>query len=123
MRPGHGVCLVRLSRRARPRAPAPAGTGRALAIPRQVVGAPMRFSRRRLCPALVLCRALLTLGGCSDDSQSPPARVEPRPEVLSTDEPGNLAPLDLVYVCGNKFLATNSNPRTVELTWRVIGSS
>jgi PKD repeat protein len=83
----------------------------------------MRFTRRGLGPALVVCSALIMLGGCGDDSQSPPARVESRPEVLSSEEPGNLAPLDLVYICGNKFLATNSNRHSVELTWRVIGSS
>jgi len=72
---------------------------------------------------LVHCGVLLLLGACGDDSQSPPARAEPRADQLSTDEPGNLAPLDLVYVCGNKFLATNSNRNSVELSWRVVGSS
>jgi PKD repeat protein len=83
----------------------------------------MRSTRRGLGPGLVLCGALLWLGACGDDSQSPPARTEPRPEQLNSDEPGNLAPLDLVYVCGNKFLATNSNRRSVQLTWRVVGAS
>ena len=83
----------------------------------------MRSTLRGLGPGLMLCGALLLLAACGDDSQSPPARVEPRAEQLSTDEPGNLAPLDLVYVCGNKFLATNSNRSSVQLTWRVVGSS
>jgi PKD repeat protein len=79
--------------------------------------------RRGLAPRLVLCGTLLFLTACGEDTHSPPSRAEPTPDLLSTDEPGNLAPLDLVYVCGNKFLATNSFRRDVELTWRVVGSS
>jgi PKD repeat protein len=33
-----------------------------------------------------------------------------------------LARLDLVYVCGNKFLATNATPATVQLEYRVVGT-
>jgi hypothetical protein len=83
----------------------------------------MRSTRRGLGPGLVLCAALTLLTACGNDTQSPPERVEARPEQLNTDEPGNLASLDLVYVCGNKFLATNANRRAVQLTWRVVGSS
>jgi PKD repeat protein len=36
---------------------------------------------------------------------------------------GNPGPLDLLYVCGNKFLAINSTRATVHLTYRVVGSS
>ena len=80
----------------------------------------MRSTLRGLGSGLVLCGVLLLVAACGDDSQSPPARVEPRAEQLSTDEPGNLAPLDLVYVCGNKFLATNSNrsSRSADLAGR-----
>jgi PKD repeat protein len=83
----------------------------------------MRFTRRGLGPALVFGSVLLFLGACGDDAYSPPERVDATADKLSTDEPGNLAPLDLVYVCGNKFLATNSNRTSVHLTWRVVGSS
>ncbi|HEU4525845.1 MAG TPA: hypothetical protein VFR62_12530, partial [Gemmatimonadales bacterium] len=83
----------------------------------------MRSTRWGLPPWLVLCGALLSVTACGEDSHAPPSRAEPTPELLSADEPGNLAPLDLVYVCGNKFLATNSFRRSVELTWRVVGSS
>ena len=31
--------------------------------------------------------------------------------------------MELIYVCGNKFLITNSLPRTVQLTYRVVGTS
>jgi galactose oxidase len=31
-------------------------------------------------------------------------------------------PLDLVYVCGNKFLATNSSSSTLDVTYRVVGT-
>jgi PKD repeat protein len=33
-----------------------------------------------------------------------------------------LAPVDLVYICGNTFLATNSTPRAVQVTYRVAGT-
>jgi hypothetical protein len=33
-----------------------------------------------------------------------------------------LGPLDLVYVCGNKFLATNATQATVQLEYRVVGT-
>ena len=81
----------------------------------------MRSPRRRLGQAMVY-GAFLVLGACGEDSHSPPSRAETPVEHLTTDEPGNLAPLDLVYVCGNKFLATNAHRRSVHLTWRVLGT-
>jgi hypothetical protein len=33
-----------------------------------------------------------------------------------------LAPVDLVYVCGNKFLVTNATPSSVQVTYRVVGT-
>ncbi|HEY7613574.1 MAG TPA: PKD domain-containing protein [Gemmatimonadales bacterium] len=83
----------------------------------------MQSTRRGLGPALVFGSVLLSLGACGADTASPPDRVDAAADKLSTDEPGNLAPLDLVYVCGNKFLATNSNRTSVHLTWRVLNSS
>ena len=82
----------------------------------------MRTIRRGSGHALVL-GTLLSLSGCGDGSHSPPARPEIPAEQLRAEEAGNLAPLDLVYVCGNKFLATNSTSRTVHLTYRVVGTS
>ena len=83
----------------------------------------MQSNRRGLLPVLCLSAALLLLGACAeDDSHSPPDR----PDISlkqQAREGGNLAPLDLVYVCGNKFLATNSTRSTVHLTYRVVGSS
>jgi PKD repeat protein len=65
--------------------------------------------------------AALFLSACQDNSQSPPGR----PELLSEDSPeaSNLAPLDLVYICGNKFLATNSMRSAVTVTYRVAGTN
>jgi len=54
-----------------------------------------------------------------DGTQSPASRAEPP---VSDPEGGNLAPLDLVYVCGNKFLATNATKTSVYLTYRVVGT-
>lgn len=70
--------------------------------------------------APVVGACVVLLSGCQSDSQAPPSRPEP---------PGNeapqetlLAPVDLIYVCGNKFLATNSTGRPVEVTYRVAGT-
>jgi WD40 repeat protein len=73
-------------------------------------------------PALSLwVAAALTLTGCQDTAQSPPARPEP-PRQEGSDE-NTLGPLDLVYVCGNKFLATNAMPSSVQVEYRVVGTS
>src|SRR5688572_26694903 len=103
--PGHEVCAARLSRRRCLHRPASVDS---TPSNRHVAGAHMRSTRWGLPPWFVLCGALLSVTACGEDSHAPPSRAEPRPELMSTDEPGNLAPLDLVYVCGNKFLATNS---------------
>ena len=65
--------------------------------------------------------ALVLLAGCGEEGQSPPSRPEPPAE---QDTPGGsmLAPLDLVYVCGNKFLATNGTHSPVQATYRVVGT-
>jgi PKD repeat protein len=57
---------------------------------------------------------------CRDESQAPPSRPEPP----THEGPGGsiLGPLDLVYVCGNKFLATNATQATVQLEYRVVGT-
>lgn len=33
-----------------------------------------------------------------------------------------LEPVDLVYICGNKFLATNATRSPVHVTYRVVGT-
>ncbi|MGH7579326.1 MAG: hypothetical protein ACREM9_04085, partial [Gemmatimonadales bacterium] len=85
----------------------------------------MRTNRSRLRPAVCLGISLLVLGGCADDgANAPPDKPDiPVDQLQAADDAGNLAPLDLVYVCGNKFLATNSTRRSVHVTWRVVGSS
>lgn len=74
----------------------------------------------------VKLRAIFWLAGpilssaCFDAGQSPPSRPEPP----ATNAPAGsmLAPIDLVYVCGNKFLATNSTRSSVEVEYRVLGT-
>ena len=63
----------------------------------------------------------LLLVGCRDDSQSPPSRPEPP---AGEDAPAGsmLAPIDLVYICGNTFLATNSTAKAVTVVYRVVGT-
>src|SRR5215204_1510158 len=64
--------------------------------------------------------SVLLLGACVDSAQSPPGRPDtPAPDAGGG---GMLAPLDLVYVCGNRFLATNSTNTAVEVEYRVAGT-
>ncbi len=78
----------------------------------------------RAYPALVPICCITAAGfltSCQDASQSPPIR----PEVpIEHDPPGSmLGLLDLVYVCGNKFLATNATSSAVQVSYRVVGTS
>ena len=57
---------------------------------------------------------------CRDESQAPPSR--PEPPIIEGPGGSMLGPVDLVYVCGNKFLATNATEATVELEYRVVGT-
>jgi len=70
---------------------------------------------------LALTATVLLVSACQDNVQSPPSR----PDVPSEESPeaSNLAPLDLIYVCGNKFLATNSTRIPVTVTYRVAGTN
>jgi hypothetical protein len=80
-----------------------------------------QMQRRPLQFSVVLRVSLaLFLGACQETSQSPPSR----PEVPAADAPGAsmLTPVDLVYVCGNKFLATNSTSAPITVTYRVAGT-
>jgi PKD repeat protein len=65
--------------------------------------------------------SVLLLAACQESSQSPPARSEQPPEEDGRSE-SRLRPIDLIYVCGNKFLATNSTGSTAEVDYRVLGS-
>jgi hypothetical protein len=63
---------------------------------------------------------LLAVGGCSEDRSSAGPRVG---DPLPTDsEIGEDAPLDLTYVCGNRFLVSNARTVPVSVTYRVAGS-
>ena len=75
--------------------------------------------RAALAIALPLGTALL-LNACLDTAQSPPARPEgPR---LEGPDGSMLEPVDLIYVCGNKFLATNSTAAELHVQYRVAGT-
>ncbi|MBA3258902.1 MAG: DUF1929 domain-containing protein [Gemmatimonadales bacterium] len=65
--------------------------------------------------------SILGLGACEDGSQAPRARSALAESEDAGDE-GTLAPLDLVYICGNKFLATNATRSAVRVTYRVAGT-
>lgn len=60
------------------------------------------------------------LTSCQDAAQSPPMRPE---APVEHDPAGSmLRSLDLVYVCGNKFLATNATSSAVQVSYRVVGT-
>jgi hypothetical protein len=80
----------------------------------------MQPARSAISTLLPLGAAFL-LGACHDDSQSPPGQREIPSE--NVPEASNLAPLDLVYVCGNRFLATNSTGSSVTVTYQVAGTN
>jgi hypothetical protein len=65
--------------------------------------------------------ALVLLSACHDTSQSPDPARPPAEEGEGTEI--GLQPVDLVYVCGNRFLATNSTLRSVHVTYRVSGAN
>ena len=71
--------------------------------------------------ALLPVSLVLFLSACQDNSQSPPSR----PDVSPADEPAAtmLTPVDLVYVCGNRFLATNSTSAPITVRYRVVGTN
>ena len=64
-----------------------------------------------------LLLAALLVGGCQDSGQAPAIRPEPPP----SDEPeaSRIAPVDLVYLCGNRFLVTNSSSSALRVEYRV----
>jgi hypothetical protein len=63
----------------------------------------------------------LLLTACQDSSQAPPPR--PDPPADSGFGGSMLLPVDLAYVCGNKFMVTNANPFSIEVTYRVVGTA
>jgi PKD repeat protein len=78
----------------------------------------MEGTRYRLATTLCACAVLLS--ACFDDVQSPATRSDGR-SVPGTGG-STLGPIDLVYVCGNKFLLTNSTPAAVKIEYRVAGA-
>ena len=73
------------------------------------------------CSLALPSLAVLLLNACLDGTQSPPSR----PESPQSDGAAEsvLGPVDLVYLCGNKFLATNSTKGAVHVEYRVIGTT
>lgn len=79
------------------------------------------MQRARLLPFLL---PLLVLAACGED-QPPTSEGPPEgPELPPDTEEGILSrPFDLIYVCGNKFLATSTSRVPVQVTYRVVGSN
>jgi galactose oxidase len=59
------------------------------------------------------------LTGCRETQESAPTARADLPVDEDTDG-STLAPIDLIYVCGNKFLATNATRDPVQVTYRVV---
>ena len=78
------------------------------------------MDRARLA-LMPLCVSAVVVAACQEDLQSPPSRPEP-PHFEGTPEGSALEPLDIIYVCGNKFLVTNATQTVVHVTYRVAGT-
>lgn len=64
--------------------------------------------------------SLLLTTGCADDrSHTGPKESDPLPADV---EVGEDAPVDLTYVCGNRFLVSNAHAVPITVTYRVSGS-
>src|SRR6476661_4311692 len=66
---------------------------------------------------------VIASNACMESAESPSNRSAPsrhQPEFLPAGS--TLQPIDLVYICGNKFLATNETLNTVDVTYRVAGT-
>ena len=70
--------------------------------------------------AVLTLAASLLLVGCQDGTQSPPHKAET--PALPAPAGSTLAPIDLVYVCGNTFVVTNGTRSIVQVTYRVAGT-
>jgi hypothetical protein len=69
----------------------------------------------------------LALGGftaaCRDVQESPsPPAAQPEPPLDDSPDGSTLGPIDLVYVCDNKFLVTNSHKNPVQVIYHVLGT-
>jgi len=82
------------------------------------------MSRSRLGPGrrwLALLGGIIVLAGvgCSDERSG----AGPQDDVIPEDaEVGRDAPIDLTYVCGNRFLVSNAHDVPITVTYRVAGS-
>ncbi len=81
----------------------------------------LRMILHRTAPSLSVPALAALLNACFDGGQSPPSR----PDSPASDAPaeGVLGPVDLVYLCGNKFLVTNSTKLSVHVEYRVLGTN
>jgi galactose oxidase len=79
-----------------------------------------RFAVSRRVFGLASAALVVAIAGCADDrSSAGPAVGDPLPVDV---EVGADAPLDLTYLCGNRFLVSNARNVPVSVTYRVAGS-
>jgi len=64
--------------------------------------------------------ALLVTAACTDDRSEPGPRP-PEPDPLDS-RGGEGAPINLTYVCGNRFVVSNAHGVPVSVTYRVAGT-
>src|SRR6266498_3484090 len=82
----------------------------------------MTIPSSSLVHALALSGGVIVLAcaGCSDDRSNAGPRVgDPLPADVDV---GADAPVDLSYVCGNRFLVSNAYTVPISVTYRVAGS-
>ena len=79
----------------------------------------MRCESGNRSSACLLLLAIIAMAACVDDRSSAGPGT---PEVLPADEElGQDSPIDLSYVCGNRFLVTNAYSVPISVTYQVAG--
>src|SRR5690349_13426869 len=79
----------------------------------------------KACSTLVLGTGvcIIAMTSCVDSAESPSDHPAPPRHVPEFRPAGStLQPVDLVYICGNKFLATNGTLHAVQVSYRVVGT-
>jgi galactose oxidase len=83
---------------------------------------PRMYGRRDRLDTLLAAALLASTGACADDQDHGPGPKTQPPAVEEGPDESD-APVRLAYVCGNRFLVTNTHTVPVTVTYRVSGTA
>jgi galactose oxidase len=83
---------------------------------------PRMYARRDCLDTLLAAALLAWTGACADDQDHGPGPKTQPPAVEEGPEESD-APVRLAYVCGNRFLVTNTHTVPITVTYRVSGTA